>query len=218
MSVDHGTQELTKSSVNFQYPWYALRVRTSREKSVSCLLRHKGFHEFLPLYAICRRWSDRIQQVDLPLFPGYVFCRFNAQNRLPILTTPGVVHVVGMGPTPEPVDEGEITALQSVVESGLLMQPWPFLKVGQRVVIEDGPLRNVEGILKDVKGSRNLIISITLLQRSVSVCIERTGVRPLGQSSLNRQPHPGGRKLHVGDPDLRQGLRVKETSLNAEQL
>jgi transcription antitermination factor NusG len=206
MLVDHGAQELTKSSVNFQYPWYALRVRTSREKSVACLLRHKGFNEFLPLYASCRRWSDRIQQVDLPLFPGYVFCRFNALARLPILTTPGVVHVVGMGATPEPVDEGEITALQSVVESGLLMQPWPFLKVGQRVVIEDGPLRNVEGILKDVKGSRNLIISITLLQRSVSVCIERTGVRPLAQTSLNRQAHQGAGRLQVGDPDLRQRL------------
>lgn len=210
MSVDHGAQELTKSNRSTQYPWYALRVRTSREKSVACLLRHKGFNEFLPLYASCRRWSDRIQQIDLPLFPGYVFCRFNAQDRLPILTTPGVVHVVGMGTTPEPVDEGEITSLQSVVESGLLMQPWPFLKVGQRVVIEHGPLRNVEGILKEVKGSRNLIISITLLQRSVGVCIERTGVRPLAQSSLNRQPHPDARRLQVGDPDLRQRLSAEQ--------
>ena len=197
MSVDHGAQELTKSSVNFQYPWYALRVRTSREKSVACLLRHKGFNEFLPLYASCRRWSDRIQQIDLPLFPGYVFCRFNALDRLPILTTPGIVHVVGLGHIPEPVDEREITALQSVVASGLLMQPWPFLKVGQRVVIEQGPLRNVEGILKEEKGIRNLIISITLLQRSVSVCIERTGVRPLAQSSLHRQPHQGGQGIGI---------------------
>jgi len=210
MSVDHGAQELTKSNGSTQYPWYALRVRTSREKSVACLLRHKGFNEFLPLYASCRRWSDRIQQIDLPLFPGYVFCRFNAQDWLPILTTPGVVYVVGMGTTPESVDEGEITSLQSVVKSGLLMQPWPFLKVGQRVVIEHGPLRNVEGILKEVKGSRNLIISITLLQRSVSVCIERTGVRPLAQSSLNRQPHPDARRLRVGDPDLRQRLSAEQ--------
>jgi len=196
MSVSRGALELTNPS-SIIYPWYALRVRTSHEKAVACLLRHKGFNEFLPLYASCRRWSDRIQQIDLPLFPGYVFCRFNAQDRLPILTTPGIVHVVGLGRIPEPVDEREITALQSVVESGLLMQPWPFLKVGQRVVIEQGPLRNVEGILKEAKGSRNLIISITLLQRSVSVCIERAGVRPLPQSSLHHQPHQGGQGIGI---------------------
>jgi transcription termination/antitermination protein NusG len=163
---------------NFQHPWYVLKVRASREKSVAALLRYKGFTEFLPLYATFRRWSDRTKQVEVPLFPGYVFCRFDAENRLPILTTPNVVHVVGMAGIPEPVDEGELTALQRVVASGLLMQPWPFLKVGQRLIIQEGPLRNVEGILSEIKGLRNLIVSITILQRSVAVCIERAGVRP----------------------------------------
>jgi len=174
----HEAQDPTRSSSGSPHPWYALRVIAGREKSVAGLLRHKGFVDFLPLYASCRRWSDRIQKVDLPLFPGYVFCRFNAYDRLPILTTPGVVHVVGLGGTPEPVADGEITALQSVVGSGLLVQPWPFLKVGQRVIIQQGPLRNVEGTLMEEKGRTNLIISITLLQRSVSVCIERAWVRP----------------------------------------
>jgi transcription antitermination factor NusG len=177
MSIHFGTQEPGKSNLSEQ-AWYALRVSASREKSVACLLRHKGFTEFLPLYASCRRWSDRIQQVTLPLFPGYVFCRFNAHDRLPILTTPGVVHVVGIAGTPAAVDESEISALQSVVGSGFFMQPWPFLKVGQRVIIQHGPLRNVEGILTEIEGRGNLLVSITLLQRSVAVCIERTGVRP----------------------------------------
>jgi transcription termination/antitermination protein NusG len=161
-----------------EHPWYVLRVRAGREKSTASLLRHKGLLEFLPLYASCRRWSDRAKQVELPLFPGYVFCRFDAQNRLPILTTPGVVHVVGMGGTPQAVDETEVTALQRVVASGLLLQPWPFLKVGQRVIIQEGPLRHVDGILTDIKGLRNLVVSITLLQRSVAVCMDRAGVRP----------------------------------------
>lgn len=161
-----------------EHPWYVLRVRTNREKAVASLLRHKGFVEFLPLYAVCRRWSDRTKEVEIPLFPGYVFCRFDAENRLPILTTPHVLHVVGNGGLPEPVDEGELNALQRVVASGLLLQPWPFLKIGERVIIQAGPLRNVEGILTEIKGHRNLIVSITLLQRSVAVCMERHAVRP----------------------------------------
>ena len=164
---------------NSEHGWYALQVKAGREKWVACILRNKGFTEFLPLYASYRRWSDRMQQVDLPLFPGYVFCSFDPNRRLPILITPGVIHVVGMGGAPTPVDPGEIGALQSVVASGLLMQPWPFLKVGQRVVIQHGPLRNMEGILTEIRGQRNLIISITLLQRSVAVSIERAGVRPV---------------------------------------
>lgn len=178
MSLPLEVPELAER-VSSEYGWYALQLKAGREKSVACLLRNKGFAEFLPLYASYRRWSDRLQQVDLPLFPGYVFCRFDPHRRLPILITPGVIHIVGLGGTPVPVDQREINALQSVVASGLLMQPWPFLKVGQRVVIQHGPLRNMEGILTEIKGQRNLIISITLLQRSVAVCIERAGVRPV---------------------------------------
>lgn len=177
MAIDCEAQRIHADEES-QHPWYVLKVRASREKSVASLLRDKGFPEFLPLYATYRRWSDRTKKIAVPLFPGYVFCRFNPENRLPVLTTPHVMHVVGVGGIPEPVDEGEITALQQVVASGLLMQPWPFLKVGQRLIIQEGPLRNVEGILRDIKGRRNLIVSITLLQRSVAVCIERAGVRP----------------------------------------
>jgi transcription antitermination factor NusG len=160
------------------YPWYVLRVNAGREKSVVSLLRSKGLIEFLPLYVSCRRWSDRTKQIELPLFPGYVFCRFDANHRLPILTTPGVSYVVGIGGVPEPADEEEITALQCVVRSGLFLQPWPFLKIGERVTIQEGPLRNLQGILTEIQGARNLIVSISLLQRSVAVRVERTGVRP----------------------------------------
>lgn len=161
-----------------RHAWYVLRVKTNREKSVACLLRQKGYIDFLPLYTESRRWSDRLKEVQLPLFPGYVFCRFDPQYRLAILITPGVLHAVGAGGMPEPVSESEMAALQSAVASGRLLQPWPFLKVGQRVMIQHGPLRGVEGILSEIKGDRKLIISISLLQRSVAVPIERADVRP----------------------------------------
>jgi transcription antitermination factor NusG len=161
------------------YPWYALRVKARHEESVSSGLRERGYADFLPSYTSTRRWSDRMRKMELPLFPGYLFCRFDFGRRLPILTTPGVMHVVGMGNLPTPVDEQEISALQAVVKSGLMMQPWPFLKTGQRVAIEDGPLRNVEGIVTEMKGTHKLVLSVTLLQRSVAVNVDRAWIRPL---------------------------------------
>lgn len=83
------------------YPWYALWVRSRHEKTAADILGGKGFETFLPVYRSRRRWSDRIQELDLPLIPGYVFCRFDVKHRLPVLTTPSVVQIVGSGKTPE---------------------------------------------------------------------------------------------------------------------
>ena len=138
----------------------------------------RDYSEFLPMYRARRRWSDRYQDVDVPLFPGYVFCRLNVNNRLPVLMVPGVMHIVGIGKVPLPVEEQEIASIQAVVSSGILLQPCPFLKVGQTVRIEEGPLRNVQGILTEFDGAQKLILSITLLQRSLAVSIPRHAVRP----------------------------------------
>ena len=99
------------------FPWYALRVRPRCEKMVASTLLTKGYEGFLPLYRHRSRWSDRIKEVLLPLFPGYLFCRMDINHRLPILVTPGVMQVVGIAKTPYPVDEAEISALQSIVLS-----------------------------------------------------------------------------------------------------
>ncbi|MGA2579390.1 MAG: transcription termination/antitermination NusG family protein [Bryobacteraceae bacterium] len=160
------------------FPWYALQVASRCEKAVASGLALRGYREFLPLFHSRRKWSDRLQDVDLPLFPGYVFCRLEVNHRLPALQIPGVVRIVGLGKVPIPVDEDEIAAVESIVRSGLLAQPWPFLKVGQTVTIEDGPLRSVSGIVTEINGADHLIVSITLLQRSLAVAIARNSIRP----------------------------------------
>jgi transcription antitermination factor NusG len=164
------------------FPWYALQVASRCEKAVAAGLALRGYTEFLPLFRSRRKWSDRMQDVDLPLFSGYVFCRLDINHRLPALLIPGVVRIVGLGKTPIPVDEDEIAAVQAIVKSGLLAQPWPFLKAGQTVTIEEGPLRSVTGILAEVDGSERLIVSITLLQRSLAVAIPRQSVKPVGSA------------------------------------
>lgn len=162
--------------------WFAVRVKSRAEKAVAMMARNKGFEEFLPVYASRNRWSDRTKSVEMPLFPGYVFCRLNPEHRLPVLTIPGVLHFVGIGKTPLPVADAEVAAIRQAVECGLSAEPWPFLEVGQRVRLERGPLAGIEGILVEARKEQRLIVSVTLLQRSVAVGIERHWVTPLDAS------------------------------------
>ena len=165
-------------SQNNSSKWYAVRVRSQHEDLVARHLRVRGLESFLPLYKQQKRWSDRFKEVELPLFPGYVFCQFNPLNRLPVLTVPGVVHIVGAGKNLLPIDESEIMAIQAAVKSGLPTKPSPFLEIGQKVRIVNGPLCGFEGILLGFRGHQRLVLSITLLQRSVAVEINGEWVRP----------------------------------------
>lgn len=177
--------ESAAAELGSQRCWYAIRIQAKYEQLASSALRGKGYEEFLPLYRSRRRWSDRIKEIEVPLFPGYLFCRFAVRDRLlPILTSPGVISIVGAGKTPVPVSDEEIAALQAVVRSGLPVRPWPCLTVGSRVFIHSGPLAGIEGICLNVDKVFRLLVSIPLLQRSIAVEIEREWVRPV----LNRVP------------------------------
>jgi transcription antitermination factor NusG len=153
-------------------------------------LRETGYEEFLPTYKLESRWTDRTKIIDQPLFSGYVFCRLNLNDRLPVLQVPGVVGLVGVGKVPAPVPEEELERVRALVRSGLLVTPWPFLEVGQSVLIERGPLAGLEGILQRFKGKLRIVVSVTLLQRSVSAEIDRAWIRPLGKSGASRDAHP----------------------------
>jgi transcription antitermination factor NusG len=169
------------------FPWFALQVRSRFEKNVASYLDGMGYEWFLPTYRSRRRWSDRTKDVELALFPGYLFCRFNPHNRLPILKTPGMISIVGSAKIPTEVDETEIVALRTLVASGLPRQPWPYLQVGQRVRIEHGALAGLEGILLQQKGHDRVILSVTLLQRSVAAEIDSTWVIPIGSPARIRK-------------------------------
>ena len=158
--------------------WYAVRVRSNYESNVSTLLEHKGVEKFLPTYQSRRKWADRIKTLDLPLFPGYVFCRIPMEERNLVLTTGGVVNIVSIGRIPAPISDAEIEAVRKVVLSRAHAEPWPFLKIGQTVRIHSGSLAGIEGILIRVKNSWRVVISVTLLERSVAVEIDAAYVSP----------------------------------------
>jgi transcription antitermination factor NusG len=156
--------------------WFALAVKPRFDKAVARTLETKGFETFLPLYKKMHNYGARCREFELPLFPGYVFCRFNALTRLPIVTTPGVTHILGTGNRPAPLSETEIASLQTAIKAQLPLQPFPFLQVGQRVRIGEGVLEGVVGIVISLKRSVNLVLSVTLLQRSVMLEINRDQV------------------------------------------
>ncbi len=134
---------------------------------------------FLPLMRSQRQWSDRVKTMELPLFPGYLFCRLNLQDRMPLLTTPGFLYIVGVGRNPQVVDESEILGIQSLLQSGLAVTSWPSLVVGQKVQLQTGPLRGLQGVLTKIENQHRLYVSVTLLKRSVSVEVEPQWVRPV---------------------------------------
>jgi transcription antitermination factor NusG len=161
------------------FSWFALQVRSRWEGTTAGLLRGKGLETLLPTYTTKRKWSDRFKVIESPLFPGYVFCRFDVHNRLPVLITPGVISVVGRGKTPVAVDDTEILSIQAAIGSGIHLEPWPYVQIGERVRIKDDVLDGMEGILTSFKGSHRVIISVTLLRRSVALEIDRSRITPL---------------------------------------
>jgi transcription antitermination factor NusG len=146
----------------FDNKWFALQVRTGLESVCSRALGSKGYEEFLPL-------STKAGVRAQALFPGYLFCRINGDVKGLVVTTPGVIRIVGCGGIPSPIADEEIATIRSVVESGCPTYSWPYLQTGQKVRLTGGPLEGAEGILLQVKNCQRLVVSISLLQRSVAV-------------------------------------------------
>ena len=167
------------------HAWYALMVKHQHERPLASALRQKGFEALAPFYKTSKHWSDRVKVIELPLFPGYVLCRFRFDQRTKVLDTPGVSRVVSFNGSPAPVSGEEIEAIRVVMTAKAPVRPWPHLKPGDRVRIERGALRGIEGTLLREKDVLRLIIGVELLQRSVAVEIDADWIAPAGASHLS---------------------------------
>jgi transcription antitermination factor NusG len=163
---------------SIEHPWFAVNVWTKSEGLVSTALHTRGVETFLPFYTVRKRYSDRVKTVNQPFFPGYVFCRFDACRRLPILSTPGVLSIVSFEGVPAPIDESEISAIRLAVAVAAT-KPWTYLAVGERVRVRSGAMAGLEGVLMAVKNQYRLILSITMLQRSIAVELNHADVEPI---------------------------------------
>lgn len=161
--------------------WFALQVHTGREKWIGSYLAGREVEQLVLLQKENRQWSDRRKNIERPIFPGYVFSRFAMDARAPILSTPGVLRIVGFGRIPVPVSDEEIASLQILDRADCPLQRWPFLQQGDLVRIEGGALDGlVGGFVEEKKGCR-IVISVTLLQRSVATEVDSYCVTPIAK-------------------------------------
>ena len=166
--------------------WWAIYTRHQHEKLAADSLAYRGFEVFLPVYSCLRRWSDRVKELSLPLFPGYLFLRRGLGPQLPILTTPGVSGLVGFAGEPAVVSDAEIESVRQVLAKGVHVEPHPFLKCGDWVRVNGGPLEGMEGILVRNKSQFRLVLCVDLVQKSVAVEVDAWMVDPA--------PRPGRRE------------------------
>jgi transcription antitermination factor NusG len=159
--------------------WYALTVKHQHEKAVVSGLQTSGFESLLPLYKTLRTWSDRTKQLESPLFAGYVFAQFSYDDRVRVLRIPAVRNIVGFGGAPARLAPEEVADIRAAIESKLPLRPWPYLKEGDRVRVERGPLRGVEGTLLQERDLLRLVIGVEILQRSVAVEVSPEMIIPL---------------------------------------
>jgi len=159
--------------------WYAAYTCARHEKCVARQLEVRGIDFFLPLYRSLRRWKDRRKMIDLALFPGYVFVRMALENRFRILGLPGMVRLVSFDGKPAALPEQEIEALRTGLSQQVYAEPHPYLQVGRRVRVEHGPLTGLQGFLVRKKDKCRLVISLDLIQRSISAEVDAADVQPV---------------------------------------
>jgi transcription antitermination factor NusG len=161
--------ELAKSE---SFAWFALSIHQYKRERCEHMLAQLGYEHFSPCTETVREWSDRRKRALDPLFPGYIFCRFNPEQRVALLKIPGIRGIVGSGKQLREVDAAEIEAIRVAVASRLPMDPFPALMPGQRVKVTDGPLCGLEGVLVRVKTQSRLLLSVSMLNRCVSIEVE----------------------------------------------
>jgi len=160
----------------FEVRWYATYVCSRHEKQVLSQLRERNVCCLLPVYRSVRRWKDRRKELELVLFPGYVFVRIDLRERLRVLQLPSVVRFVSFNGQPAALADGEIETLTQGLASGICAEPHPYLKVGQRVYIRYGPLAGAQGILVRRKDRFRVVLSIDLIMRSVAVEVDEADI------------------------------------------
>lgn len=168
-----------------QTRWYVGSTASRHEKQVARYFSQSGIEHFLPLYHTIHRWNNGKHEVQLPVFPGYIFVRIALCNRLQVLETPGFVRLVGFGGMPVALPPGEIESMQRAFESGIHAEPHAYLSAGTRVEIVRGPLKGLNGILLRLHGCIRVVLSIDLILRSIVVEVEADNILPVTHLMTN---------------------------------
>lgn len=163
--------------------WYACRTRSRAEKAVARRLAGSGLESYLPLLRQERQWADRMKRVEMPLFPGYVFARFDLTRLHEVIVTPGVATVVRANGQPTPLREVELESVRALVaganETGMVPSAVPELEAGRQVVVAEGPFQGVRGTLVEERGAHRVVVRLGAVRQAVAIEIDRRLLRPV---------------------------------------
>ncbi|HZR59134.1 MAG TPA: transcription termination/antitermination NusG family protein [Terriglobales bacterium] len=163
--------------------WFVVQVAPRSERTAASILEYKGYQPFAPIYLSRKRWSDRIKTLEEPLFPGYVFVRTPGTTVSGLLcSTPGVIRILSFGGRPTPVPDSEIDAVRRFTLLGKPL-PTPYLNVGEKVEVRDGPFAGIVGIVREIKNRACLTVSIQLISQSVYVEVDEFQIRPVASAT-----------------------------------
>ncbi len=159
--------------------WYAAYTVARHEKRVAQNLSERQVNCFLPMYHSVRRWKDRRKELELALFPSYVFVHIDRRNWLQVVSIPSVVCLVSSRGEPVSIPDREIDVLQRGLSPNIHVAPHPYLTAGRRVRVRSGALTGAEGILVRRKDNFLLVLAVELLMRSLAVELDEVDVEPL---------------------------------------
>ena len=199
ITIDSEPGSLAEDSLHSEMLWYAGYTASRHEKRVAEHFAQRGVEHFLPLYETIHRWNNGRHRVQLPLFPGYIFVRIALSDRRRVIEVPGLVRLVGFNSLPHPLPEADINRMKEALNKGVLAEPYPYLTVGTRVEIRNGPMQGMTGILLRRQNKCRVVISVDLIMRSMAVEVEASDVVPMRSSTVNAIQGAAGRKttLHV---------------------
>lgn len=183
ITIDSEPSSLAEDTLHSEMLWYAGYTASRHEKRVAEHFAQRGVEHFLPLYETIHRWNNGRHTVRLPLFPGYIFVRIALRDRLRVIEVPGFVRLVGFNSLPCPLPEADINRMKEALNKGVLAEPYPYLTVGTRVEIRNGPMQGMTGILLRRQNKCRVVISVDLIMRSMIVEVEAGDVAPLRRPS-----------------------------------
>jgi transcription antitermination factor NusG len=194
ITIDSEPSSLAEDTLHSEMLWYAGYTASRHEKRVAEHFAQRGVEHFLPLYETIHRWNNGRHRVQLPLFPGYIFVRIALQDRLRVIEVPGFVRLVGFNSLPHPLPEADINRMKEALNKGVLAEPYPYLTVGTRVEIRNGPMQGMTGILLRRQNKCRVVISVDLIMRSMAVEVEASDVVPVRNSPAGATQDGAGRK------------------------
>jgi transcription antitermination factor NusG len=170
-------------------PWHVLQVIANHEKRVARHLAVRSVEHYVPLYRMRSQWTDRSVLLERPLFAGYVFVRFSPRERLSVISTPGVLHLLGDSAGSE-VSCAELDRIRQALAGGYTLLPHPWLEVGTRVRVRGGVFDGVEGVVTELRRQCSVVIELAAIRQCFSLEVGIEQVERVGTISGGGQQLP----------------------------